>query len=131
MALFDEKKPFSYEIVREGEDTILTIDCEAYFKIPSIEDDPLVMSKTCDLLNEVSSVTKIVFSQKRNYEYDFNQVVLLQGIAKLYAQLTKQKDIFSYNALISDPQCTKCVGSWYAELRHIISDTLRSDPIGA
>ncbi len=131
MALFDNKKLFSYDIIREGEEVILMIDCEAYFKLPSIEDDPLTMSKTCDLLNEVNNATKIVFSQKRNYEYEFSQVVLLKEIAKLYAQLTKQREIFSYNALISDPQCNKCIGGWYAELRHIISDMLRSDPIGA
>ena len=131
MALFENKKAFSYDMVREGEEVILIIDCEAYFKLPSIEDDPLTMSKTCDLLNEVGNVTKIVFSQKRNYEYEFSQAVLLQEIAKLYAKLVKQKEIFSYNALISDPNCNKCVGGWYAELRHIVSDMLRSDPIGA
>ena len=131
MALFSNKKPFSYELVREGEEVILMIDCEDYFKLPSIEDDPLTMSKTCDLLNEVSNATKIIFSQKRNYEYEFSQITLLQEIARLYAKLTKQKEIFSYNALIFDPQCNKCAGGWYAELRHIISDMLRSDPIGS
>ena len=90
MALFDQKKPFSYDVAREGEDVVLIIDCEEYSKLPSIEDDPVTMSKTCDLLLEVKNTTKIVFTQKRNYEYDYDQVQLLREIASLYNQLIKK-----------------------------------------
>ncbi|MFH2028922.1 MAG: type II/IV secretion system ATPase subunit, partial [Nanoarchaeota archaeon] len=37
----------------------------------------------------------------------------------------------SYNALISDPNCTKCITGWYGTIRHTISDSLKGDPIGA
>ena len=129
MPLF-ESKLFSYKVVREGEDKILRINCESYNNIPSLEDDALLMAKTCDILNEVGNVTKIVYVQKRDYEYDYSQTILIQEIAKLYAKLIKQKDIFSYHALVFDPLCTKCVNGWYSDLRHIISDMLKSDPIG-
>jgi type IV secretory pathway ATPase VirB11/archaellum biosynthesis ATPase len=133
MAMFGGKKKeaFSYDVVREGEEVILKIDCEDYFRLPSIEDDPVTMAKVFDMLNEVKNVTKIVFSQKRNYEYDYSQVVLLQEVASLYNQLIKRKDIISYAAFVSDPSCTKCIPGWYAEVRHIVSDLLRSDPFGA
>ena len=88
--------PPKVEVIREGEETILTIDCEEYTRIPSIEDDPITMSKTCELLIEVKGVTKIVFTQKRNYEYDYGQTLLLAEVAKLYNQLTKRKDLFGY-----------------------------------
>ncbi len=131
MPLFDnKKKPFSYDLVREGEDIILMIDCENYTKLPSIEDDPVTMAKTCDLLIEVRNATKIVFTQKRNYEYDYSQVLLLREIASLYSQLTKRKDIISYNSLVYDAACTKCILPWYSELQHLISNFLKSDPIG-
>ena len=65
MALFDNKKPFSYDVIREGDDVILSINLEDYAKIPSLEDDPLVMSKTSNMLIEVKDTTKIVFIQKR------------------------------------------------------------------
>ncbi len=131
MAFLESKKPFSYELVREGEEVVLKIDCEKYFRIPSIEDDPFTMAKVCDLLNEIKGVTKIVFSQKRNYEYEYSQVVLIQEIARLYNQLMKRKDLVGYSAFVSDPACTKCIPGWYSEMKHIISDLLRSDPLSA
>src|SRR3989338_4731224 len=110
MALFKNNKGlFSYDIAREGEDVILMINCENYPKLPSIEDEPVIMTKTCDLLLEVGNVTKIVFYQKRNYEYDYSQVVLLQEIARLYNQIIKNKRLFGYNVLVLDPACTKCI----------------------
>ncbi|MBW2983884.1 type II/IV secretion system ATPase subunit, partial [Candidatus Woesearchaeota archaeon] len=130
MALF-KKEMFSYDILREGEEIILKVDCEAYTKVPSLADDPVVMSKVIEFIAEVGNVTKIVLSQKRNYEYEFSQTILLQEIAMAYKQIMRNKDIYSYNALVSDPKCTKCLAGWYAELRHIVSDLLKSDPIGA
>ena len=34
MALFDNKKPFSYDVTREGDDVILLINLEDYPRIP-------------------------------------------------------------------------------------------------
>ncbi len=130
MALFD-KKPFEYDIVREGEEVILKINCEKYTRVPSLEGDPVTMSKTCDILNEVGTVSKIVYFQRRNIEYDYSQVMLVKGIADLYKKLLKRKRILSYNAFVYDRACTKCVDGWYADVRNIVSNLLRSDPIGA
>ena len=42
MALFNkDKELFSYDIIREGEDIILKVNCETYNKAPSLEDDPI------------------------------------------------------------------------------------------
>lgn len=130
MPLFN-KEPFSYDIIREGEDVILQINCESYTKVPSLEDDPLAMSKTVDILNEVGTVTKIVFFQRRNIEYDYSQIILLKEIADLYKRLLREREILSYNAFVYDKTCTKCVAKWYADVRDIVSDLLRTDPIGA
>jgi len=132
MALFGEvKKPFTYDIVREGEETILLIDLEQYPHIPSLEDDPVCMSRTIDILSEVGTVTKIVYAQKRNYEYDYRQISMMQEIAKLYSQLTKKKDLVSYVNFLSDPKATRWAAQWYANLQNIISNILKKDPIGA
>src|SRR3989339_297661 len=121
MPLFD-KQPFSYDIIREGEDVILQINCEAYSRVPSLEDDPITMSKTCDILNEVGTVTKIVYFQRRNIEYDYSQTILIKEIANLYKQLLKQKEVLSYNKFVYDASCTKCVAAWYADVRNIVSN---------
>src|SRR3989338_450924 len=132
MALFGEtKKPLTYGIIREGEEIILMIDLEEYPHIPSLEDDPVCMSRTDDILIEAGVVTKIVYTQKRNYEYDYNQTLMIQEIAKLHSQLTKRRDLFGYGNLLADPKCTKWAAQWYASIQNIIADLLKRDPIGA
>ena len=131
MALFDNKKPFSYDVIREGDDVILSVNLEDYPRVPSLEDEPVVMSKACDMLIEVKDATKIVYIQKRNYEYDYAQTSLLREIAQLYRKLTKRKDIFSYTALLSDTTCARWINAWYSNVQDIISNLLKSDPIGA
>ena len=130
MPLFN-KKPFDYDIAREGENVILQVNCEAYTRVPSLEDDPVTMSKTIDLLNEAGTVTKIVYFQRRNIEYDYSQTILLREIANLYKKLLKQKEIISYNAFVYDKTCEKCITGWYSDIKNLVSNTLRSDPISA
>jgi type IV secretory pathway ATPase VirB11/archaellum biosynthesis ATPase len=89
------------------------------------------MSKTVDIINEAGTITKIVYFQRRNIEYDYPQTILLKEIADLYKKLLKQRRILSYNAFVYDKTCTKCVDRWYSDIRSIISNVLRADPIGA
>jgi len=132
MALFDTtKKPFSYDVIREGDDVILSVNLEDYQKVPSIEDDSVVMSKLCDMMMEIKDTTKIVLIQKRNYEYDYTQTELLREISQLYRKLIKRKEVFGYAALLSDTSCTRWVNIWYSVVQNIISNLLRSDPVGA
>ena len=132
MALFGEiKNPFTYDVLREGEEIILMIDLEKYPHIPSLEDDEVCMSRTIDILAEVGVVTKIAYAQKRNYEYDYDQTSIIQEIAKLYSQLSKRKDLFGYGGLMADPSCTRWIAQWYAHLQNVTADLLKRDPIGA
>ncbi|MBI2541469.1 type II/IV secretion system ATPase subunit [Candidatus Woesearchaeota archaeon] len=132
MALFGEtKKPFTYDTLREGEEVILMIDLEQYLHIPSLEDDPVCMSRTIDILSETTGATKIVYAQKRNYEYDYNQTIMIQEIAKIYSQLTKKRDMMGYSSLLADPKCTKWAAQWYSTLQNLTADLLKRDPIGA
>ena len=132
MALFPEKKgPFSYDIIREGEEVILRMDLDNYPKVPSLEDDPILMAKTCDKIIEAGEVTKIVYYQKRNYEYEYDQVALIKEIANLYRHLSKRKDIIGYQALANNNRCLRYANQWYAEVNNIISNLLRSDPVSA
>jgi len=130
MALFaKEEGLFSYNIIREGEEVILKINCETYNKTPSLEDDPVLMSKTIDILVESGTVTKIVFVQKREYEYDFATVQMLLEIAKLYNQLIKQK-VISYYGINENRNNIDSVRR-YSELQNLIFQTLKSDPLSA
>ena len=124
-----DKELFSYEVLKEGEENILRVDCEKLSTIPSIEDSSLVMSKTIELLQETGIVSKIVFSQKKDYEYDFYQTQLLYEIAVVLKRFSKQPDIFSYYS--SGVQYEKWFKGKYARLRLLIFRLLKEDPLGA
>ncbi|MBR9692140.1 type II/IV secretion system ATPase subunit [Candidatus Woesearchaeota archaeon] len=122
-------EPYSYDLIREGEEVILRIDCETLAYIPSIEDNSTVMAKTLGILMETGPVTKIVFAQKRDYEYDFYQTQLLMEISQLYNRLAKQKELFSYYG--TGAECEKWFSSRYAKIRLLIFRLLKEDPLGA
>ena len=129
--LFNQKGgSCSYDVDSEGEDRILKVNCAECTKVPSIEDDPICMARTIEKLAEASHITKVVFSQKRDYEYEYDQTQLLIEIAKLYNKLLKEKAIFSYNKL-KFQGCDKCINEWYNDIQEIIFNGLKKDPIGA
>ena len=125
----ERKGVFSYDIIREGDDTILRIDCEAYTRMPSIEDDAVTMSRTIDILQEAgSNITKIVFYQKRDFEYDAGQTAMLTELSKIYNKLVKQRLSFQ---LFADPACKDYSTGYYNELQYILFQLLKNNPIGA
>ena len=124
-----EVKDFEYELIREGDERVLKIACEAYNKVPSLEDDPIIMSKVIDILVKVKDATKIVFTQKRDYEYGLNQTLLLIEVAKLFQLLYRERDKLSLFEAGKDPRYRE----WYMEKQNIINNILyfdlKQDPI--
>ncbi len=117
-----------YEVIREGEGTTLLIDYNARGRIPAIEDDEITMSEAITLLIENPEATKIIFSQKHDYEYDYSQVAVIAEIASLYAKLVRNKELFSYQALAQSITQTQ-LSSLYTELHNVIFSDLKKDPI--
>jgi type IV secretory pathway ATPase VirB11/archaellum biosynthesis ATPase len=111
----------TYEIVREGDDTVLRIDYSSVPRVPSIEDDELCMSKTIDRLIENPNITRIVFAQKRDYEYDYIQTQLLLEIGKTANTLARHK------LSAGDPGFAKRFEEFHATLLPM----LKRDPLGA
>ena len=130
MPLFEKKK--KYEIIREAEDVILRIDYETYGEIPSVEDNEEAMSLVVDAIIDVGDVTKIVFYQKRDYEYDYAQTKLLVEIAQIYKKLLKQKDLFQISNLSSqDASFNTFYSQRYIELQNIVFRKIKEDPVSA
>ena len=117
-----------YEIIREGEDIILRVDCEACPFFPSLEDEPRLMGMVLDMLAEVGTVTRLIFVQKRDFEYDEAQVALLSELAVIYKQLVRQK--FAYG-LLAKPECARWVNPKYTHIQDILYRTFKTDPIAA
>ncbi len=123
---------WSYDVIREAGEVILRINLDKYPYTPSLEDDSVCMSKTIDILLQVGEVTRIVYYQKRDYEYDYSQVQFLLEIARLYNRLVRQKAITGYAAMGTAPEgCTRCYNRRYAFIQNVVLKLLKSDPIGA
>ncbi|MBI4440046.1 type II/IV secretion system ATPase subunit [Candidatus Woesearchaeota archaeon] len=130
MSLFGDKGTFSYEVAREGDDVIVNVNCEEYPLVPSLEDDPITMAKSMDILNEVKDATKLAFYQKRSYEYEYSQTRLVSEIAGMQNQLIKRRDIAGFASLMGGDGA-RFLSASYMRLQHLISNILKSDPIGA
>ena len=115
-----------YEITREGEDIILKINCENLSYFPSIEEEPKAMAMVIETIAEAGTITKIILTQKRDYEYDNEQTEMLLEIAKIYKIITKQKP----TGLLS-PECQKQIGIKYIQLKNIIFNEIKTDPLSA
>ena len=132
MGVFGGRLPlYGYEIIREGEDNTMRINYEGAPMVPSVEDNPIVMARAIDHLIETPTTTKIIFTQKREYEYDYNQTLLLKEIALLFNKLSKDKDMYTIQALQVDEVSKQFVNTWYNELQKIVYQMLKSDPVGA
>ena len=123
-------KDIEFSIERIGEETIIRGDFSNSSYVPSIEDSPFTMAKVIEKIAEITGVTKIIFFQKREYEYDFQQTLLLNEIAKLYAKISREKEKFSITALDAG-RCRNFADSWYNQLKDICFNLLLKDPIGA
>ncbi|MDO8511573.1 MAG: type II/IV secretion system ATPase subunit [Nanoarchaeota archaeon] len=130
MVLEKSKACFEYETYHEGENKILKISCENCSFPPSIEYSDICMSKVIDTLQAVTGVTTIILSQQREYQYDYDQVSLLNELVSVYKHLT-QEERFSYSHLVVDPLHERYIRSSYAQFQRLISKSLKEDPFAA
>ncbi|MGV8141376.1 MAG: ATPase, T2SS/T4P/T4SS family [Candidatus Woesearchaeota archaeon] len=123
----------SYDVVKEGEDTVLKLNYENALEVPSLEDSEQCMADTIDKLMANRNITKIVFSQKRDYEYDYPQTRLLSDFARTYSNLLKHKAVFNYRAVTLNEQQSVVLNSAtqkYSELQNVLFNVMKKDPIG-
>ena len=102
MQFKEGSKLFSYEVQREGSEDILYINYIGAPYVPSLSEYPEVMERTIDVLIENSNVSRVVFVQQKNYNYDFDETASLLEIAQLYVFLVKQEKILSQKKLITN-----------------------------
>ena len=126
---FKEGTPlYSYEVQREGGEDILYINYMGAPFVPSLSDYPEVMERTIDALIENPNVSRIVFVQQKNYNYDFEETTILLEIARFYVYLLKQERILSHDKLITD--CERFFSERYNALFSFLF-LLKQDPLAA
>lgn len=120
----------SYDVVKEGEDTVLRIDYENAMEVPSLEDSEQCMADTIEKLIANRNITKIIFSQKRDYEYDYAQTRILVEFSKTYSNMLKHKAVFNYSVVSMNEQQPIIMNSAtqkYAELQNVIFNLLKKE----
>lgn len=101
MQFSSEAGLYSTEVQREGGEDVLYINYLGASYVPSIVDSAEVMERTIDALIQSPNVSRIVFVQQKNYNYDFKETEMLLEIAQLYVYLIKQEKILSQEKLIT------------------------------
>ena len=122
------EKLYSYEVKRESGEDIIYINYMGAPYVPSLSDSPEVMGRTVDVLIETPNVSRIVFVQQKNYNYDFRETSFLLEIAQLYVFLVKQERVLSQDKLVTNVQ-----GFFSQRYNEVFSFLylLRQDPIAA
>ena len=124
-------KPGEYEIIREGQEEIMKVNSFGLSFPPSIEQSKLCMMDVIDKLLAVPSISRIILSADRNYQYDVDQIQMIREIANIYLFLTKQKKILSLDTLGFSVGYVTQFPSRFSEIQYVVTNLLKGDPIGA
>jgi len=126
---FDRDSPmYSYEVTREGGEDVLYINYVGSPYVPDLAGSPGIMERAVDVLIENSNVSRIVFVQQKNYNYDFKETSMLLEIASLYIYLTKQEAILSRGKLMASNE--QVFAQRYGQLFSFLF-LLKKDPLAS
>lgn len=121
---------FQTDVTREGNETILRVQCGGIARVPSIEDDPVFMTKTIELLVQNPETTKLIFVQRRDYEYEYAQVRMLKEVAMLYNRMVRRSNEYNHAALAAMGAGID-VNKAYNEIHDVVFNKLKADPVAA
>jgi len=121
---------YSSEVQREAGEDVLYINYLGAPFVPNLAESPDVMEKTFDLLIENPNVSRIVFVQQKNYNYDFKETSMLLELAQMYIFLIKQEAILSQNKLAPGYNGQQFFSQRYNEVFSFLF-LLKSDPVSA
>lgn len=99
---FEQGAPlYSHLVKKEGGEDVLYLNYLGAPFVPDLASSAEVMERTVDALIENPNVSRIVFVQQKNYNYDFKETSLLLELSQLYVYLIKQEQILSREKLVS------------------------------
>jgi len=117
-----------FQVVKEGQEDILKVDCRAAGISPILEDDAVTMMLIIEKLVEFPNVKRINFYLNKNYSYNYHQTQLLVEIANVYNALVRQRKIWG---LVLDQGHASYLGERLKNLQNLVYGLIKSDPIGA
>jgi len=119
----EDTKSGEYQIVKQGKEDVIRISMAGIGYPPSLEGSALCMMQTISKLSQVPGVSRIIFTDGRNYEYGYEQTQMLVEIAGIYNHLIKQKNTLTFGLVEGD-------ASRRTTIQNLILNLLRSDPVG-
>jgi archaeal flagellar protein FlaI len=119
------------EVVEEGAEQVLRVNYENVSHSPSIEGNPLVMMDAIDKLIGTPAASRLTFTQRRNFNYDYEQTQMLMEFANIYSFFVKNKKATALQnlGLATDPP--QLLGQRFESIRYILFNLLKADPLGA
>ncbi len=97
--IFKDNSVFSTEVLRiEGENVLFINFLGADF-VPSLINSPDLMARVIDILSSNRNVSRMVFVQYKNYNFNFEQLKMLNEISEFYDYLMKKENILSSKKL--------------------------------
>ncbi|MAG10767.1 hypothetical protein CMI44_00440 [Candidatus Pacearchaeota archaeon] len=123
-----EDRLYFFEVRREGGEAILYVNYLGAPYVPSLADSQEVMERTIDALVENPNVSRIVFVQQKNYNYDLEETSLLLELAQFYVYLVKQERILSREKLITN--CEQFFSQRYNDVFSFLY-LIKRDPVVA
>ncbi|MBL7169396.1 MAG: Flp pilus assembly complex ATPase component TadA [Candidatus Aenigmarchaeota archaeon] len=112
----------------ENIEGIIKVSCKGCVFGSSIEDFDVCMARTIDKIREIKKVERIILTERREHEYDYEQTKLLIEIANLYDELLNEDRILESQFLA---EIEKLIPNVRKELELILKEMLRRDPIAA
>ncbi len=125
------KEASPVEIITEGSEQIIKINYEDKPFVPSIEGNSLVMMDAIDRLTENPSASRITFSQKRNYSYNYDQTKMLIELANIYSYFIKSKRATNLQSLGLPNDQPELLGQRLSTIQFVMLTLLKQDPLGA
>ncbi|MCD6371304.1 MAG: type II/IV secretion system ATPase subunit [Candidatus Aenigmarchaeota archaeon] len=114
----------------EVKDGILRFNCLNWVIPPSIEDSEATMATVIDTLQKVGGIERIILAESRENEYPYEQTKMLVEIADFIKRLTSSEEFFKIDRIVPRG-FEKLAPKRLAEIRIIIFELLRKDPVGA
>jgi len=114
----------------ENIDGIVRVNCKNCIFGSSLEDFDVCFGTTIDKLLRTKEAERVILAGTSEHEYDYEQTKLLMEIAKAYDKLLNKDDLLEYSRLGAE-KCERCFPKRFAELKFLLTEMLRKDPIGA
>ena len=113
----------------ESIEGIIRVNCRNCIFGSSLEDFDVCFGRTIDKLLQ-EKAERVILAGASEHEYDFEQTKILTEIAQVYDKLLNKDDLLEYSRLGAE-KCERCFPKRFAELKFLLTEMLRKDPIGA